>query len=98
MLLSPWVFPGKNTGVGCHFIFQGIIPTQGFNPCLLYYRQIFTAEPPGEIYIYKEIKENNRMRKTRDLFKIIRYTKGTFQAMMGSIKGRNGMDLKEAEY
>ena len=41
---------------------------------------------------YKEIEENNRMGKTRDLFKKIRNTKGTFQAKMGSIKDRNGMD------
>ena len=45
----------------------------------------------------KEIEENNRMRKTRDLFKKIRDTKGTFHAKMGSIKERNGMDLTEAE-
>ena len=44
-----------------------------------------------------EIEENNRMGKTRDLFKKIRDTKGTFHAMMGSIKDRNGMDLTEAE-
>ena len=45
----------------------------------------------------KEIEENNRMGKTRDLFKKIRDTKGTFRAKMGSIKDRNGMDLTEAE-
>ena len=45
----------------------------------------------------KEIEENNRMRKTRDPFKKIRDTKGTFHAKMGSIKDRNGMDLTEAE-
>ena len=45
----------------------------------------------------KEIKENNRMGKTRDLFKKIRDTKGTLHANMGSIKDRNGMDLTEAE-
>ena len=45
----------------------------------------------------KEIEENNRMRTTRDLFKKIRDTKGTFHAKMGSIKDRNGMDLTEAE-
>ena len=45
----------------------------------------------------KEIKENNRMEKTRDLFKKIRNRKGTFHAKMGSIKDRNGMDLTEAE-
>ena len=45
----------------------------------------------------KETEENNRMGKTRDLFKKIRDTKGTFHAKMGSIKDRNGMDLKEAE-
>ena len=45
----------------------------------------------------KEIEEKNRMRKTRDLFKKIRDTKGTFHAKMGSIKDRNRMDLTEAE-
>ena len=45
----------------------------------------------------KEMEENNRMGKTRDLFKKIRDTKGTFHAKMGSIKDRNGMDLTEAE-
>ena len=45
----------------------------------------------------KEMEENNRMRKTRDLFKKIRDTKGTFHAKMGSTKDRNGMDLTEAE-
>ena len=46
---------------------------------------------------YKEIEENNRMGKTRDLFKKNQDTKGTFYEKMGSIKDRNGMDLTEAE-
>ena len=45
----------------------------------------------------KEIEENNRMRKTRDIFKKIRDTKGTFHANISSIKDRNGMDLTGAE-
>ena len=45
----------------------------------------------------KETEENNRMGTTRDLFKKIRDTKGTFHAKMGSIKDRNGMDLTEVE-
>ena len=45
----------------------------------------------------KQIEENNRLGKTRDLFKKIRDPKGTFHAKMGSIKDRNGMDLTEAE-
>ena len=45
----------------------------------------------------KEIEENNRMGKTRDLFKKIRDTKGTFQAKMGTVKDRNDMDIIEAE-
>ena len=45
----------------------------------------------------KEIEERNRMGKTRDLFKKIKDTKGTFHAKMGSIKDRNGLDLTEAE-
>ena len=46
---------------------------------------------------YREIEENNRMGKTRDTFKKIRDTKGTFNAKMGSIKDRNGVHLTEAE-
>ena len=45
----------------------------------------------------KEIEENNRIGKARDLFKNIRDTKGTFNAIMGTIKDRNGMNLTEAE-
>ena len=45
----------------------------------------------------KEIEENNKIGKTRDLFKNIRYTKGIFHAKMGTIKDRNGRDLTEAE-
>ena len=45
----------------------------------------------------KEIEENNRMGKTRDFFKKIRDTKGTFHAKMGTIKDSNGMDLREAD-
>ena len=46
----------------------------------------------------KEIEENNRMGKTRDLFKKLKATKGTYHVKMGTIKDRNGMDLTEAEY
>ena len=46
----------------------------------------------------KEIQENNRMGKTRDIFNKIRYIKGTFHAKMGTIKDRNVMDLTEPEY
>ena len=46
---------------------------------------------------YEEVEENNKMGKTRDLFKKIRDTKGTFHTKMGTIKDRNGMDLTEAE-
>ena len=62
-----------------------------------------SKEEPGEIrkpsfsHQCKEIEEKNRMGKTRDLFKKIRNSKGTFHAKMGSIKDRNGMDLTGAE-
>ena len=49
-------------------------------------------------YQCKEIEQNSRMGKTRDLFKKIKDTKGTFHAKMGSIKDRNGRDLTKAEY
>ena len=50
--LCPWAFSGKNTGVGCHFVLQGIFPAQGLNPHLLHWEaDSFTTEPPG--------KENN---------------------------------------
>ena len=59
-----------------------------------------SKEQQGEISIFlseqcKEIEENNRMRKTRDLLKKTRGIKGTFHAKMGTIKDRNGMDLTE---
>ena len=48
-LLCPWEFPGKNTGVGCHFLLQGIFPTQGWNPCLFHCQaDSFTTVPPGK--------------------------------------------------
>ena len=52
---------------------------------------------PGNVIWRKEIQENNRMGKTRDLFKKIRDTKGTFHAKMNTIKDRNGMDFKKVE-
>ena len=55
------------------------------------YKKVFLSDQ------CKEIEENNRMGKTRDLFKKIRDTKGTFHAKIGSVKDRNGMDLTEAE-
>ena len=54
-------------------------------------KKAFLSDP------FKEIEENNRMGKTRDLYKKIRDTKGTFHSKMGMIKDRNGMDLTEAE-
>ena len=55
------------------------------------YKKVFLSDQ------CKEIEENNRMGKTRDLFRKIRDTKGIFHAKMGTIKNRNGMDLTEAE-
>ena len=47
-LLCPWDFPDKNTGVGCHFFLQGILPTQGLNPCLLHWQMdSLPLAPPG---------------------------------------------------
>ena len=46
-LLCPWDFPGKNTGVGCHFHLQGLFPTQGLNPCLLHWQAIFFTNKPA---------------------------------------------------
>ena len=51
-LLCPWNFPSKNTGVGCHFLFQEIFPIQGSNLCLLHWHMdSFTTEPPGAILL-----------------------------------------------
>ena len=82
MLLCPWDFPGKSTGVGCHCLLQRIARRD---------KKAFLSDQ------CKGIEENNRMQKTRDLFKKIRDTKGTFHAKMSSIKDRNGMDLTEGE-
>ena len=55
MFLRPWDFPGKNTGVGCHFLLQGIFPTQGSNPhllCLLHWQASFLPPaPPGKTIV-----------------------------------------------
>ena len=48
--LHPWNFSGKRTGVGCHFLLQGIFPTQGSNLCLLHCKQtLVSPEPPGKL-------------------------------------------------
>ena len=49
-LLSPWDSPGKNTGVGCHALLQGIFLTQGLNPGLLHYRRILYSWATGEVW------------------------------------------------
>ena len=61
------------------------------------FQRIARREKKAFFSDHKEIEKNNRMGKTRDLFRKIRYTKGTVYAKIGSIKGRNGMDLTEAE-
>ena len=62
-LLSPWNFPGKNTGADCHFLFQGIFLTRGLNLHLLHWQAFLTTEPPGpneQLYfqILKQKKKN----------------------------------------
>ena len=64
---------------------------QSIVPCSRRNKKAFLSDQ------YKEIEENNRIGKTRDLFRKIRDTKGTFHAKMDTIKHRNGMDLTEAE-
>ena len=55
-LLCLWNFPGKNTGVGCHFLLQGIFPTQGLNPGLLHWRQaLYCLSHQGSHCLHNEI-------------------------------------------
>ena len=66
-LLSPWDFPGKTIGVGCHLLLQGIFPTQGSNPGLLHCRQTLPSEPPGKPTKYTpviKIQQENRGPRT----------------------------------
>ena len=63
----------------------------------MFMNYVFTLDSALLSDQFKEIEENNRMGKTRDLLKKIRDTKGTFHEKIGSIKDRNGMDLTEAE-
>ena len=59
--IGPWDFPGKSTGVGCHFLFQGIFLTQGSNPGLPHCRQmLLLSEPPGKSYYRKHTCEYTR--------------------------------------
>ena len=91
--------------VGYPYVFFGEVSIQTFYPFLINYPIIALefqriARRDKKAFFSdqcKEIDENNRMGKTRDLFKKIRDTKGTFHAKMGLIKDRNGMDLTEAE-
>ena len=54
---SPWDSPGKNTGVGCHSLFQGIFPTQGSSPGFPHCRRILSTEPPGKpLYFIRSIR------------------------------------------
>ena len=99
--MTPWDFPGQNTGVSSHFLLQGIFPTQGSNTDLPQCRMIFYhlshQESPFLSDQCKDIEENNRVGKPRDLFKKIKDTKGTCHTKMGTIKDRNGMVLTEVE-
>ena len=66
-LLCPWDFPGKNTGVGCHFLLQGIFPTQGSNLCHLHllHWQVGSL-PPGKPLLFLILKKKSL--KTQNLF------------------------------
>ena len=82
-LLCPWDFPGKNTGVGCHSLLQGIFPTQGSNPGLLYCRQILyhlshQGSPHIHLSVYNFIcqlylnKAGKKWKNSTDLFFMFR--------------------------
>ena len=75
-LLHPWDFPGKSTGVGCHFLLQGIFPTQGLNPGLPHCSQmLLLSEPPGKPTLHlkrlvKEEMKNPRVSRRKEITKI----------------------------
>ena len=82
-LLCPWDFPGKTTGVGCRFLLQGILPTQGSNPCLLQCRHIlYRLSHQGSplCLLTRLIPE-----AAFEIFQCIPFTKGTFQSGWGII-------------
>ena len=64
-LFCPWSSPGKNTGVGCHFLLQGIFPTQKLNPGLMHCRQTLLSEPPGQHGIKTDIYINETEMKAQ---------------------------------
>ena len=72
-LLCPWDFPGRNARVGCHFLPQGIVPTQGLNPSLLCISclasRFFTTEPPGKPTVeYQSAIKINDLKNNRKAF------------------------------
>ena len=85
------IFP-KSHFRATHLLLQSLLSQWGFSALGGRDKKTFLSDQ------CKEIEENNRMGKTRDLFKKIRDTKRTFHAKMGTIKDTNGMDLTEAEY
>ena len=79
-LLCPWDFPGKNTGMGCHFLLQGIFPIQGSNPGLLYCRQILS---PSEL---QEKPKLSKLKKTTKLIYVAAIKQSTgFQFLKRSL-------------
>ena len=69
------IFPGKNTRVGCHFFFQGIIPTQGSNPCCLHWHiDFFTTEPPKEPDERRPRSPTNATREARRVISVLGVT------------------------
>ena len=104
-------FPGKSTGVGCHWQSEEALQisvkrreakSKGEKERYSHLNAELRRRARREKKAFlsnqcKEIEENNRMGKTRDLFKKIGDTKGIFHAQMSLIKDRNGMDLTEAE-
>ena len=84
-LLPPWDSPGKSTGVGCHFLLQGILPTQGVKPgSPSFQADALTSEPPGKDGIPSE--KNSLTEKKKDLRKILN-TKAESWACLITVKG-----------
>ena len=91
MIIIKWVKVNKWSAVLKIMNILGITTWAEFQTTARREKKAFLSEQ------CKEIEENNRIGKTRDLFKKIRDTRGTFHAKMGTIKDKNGMDLTEAE-
>ena len=87
-LLCPWDFPGKNIGVGCHFLLQGIFSTHGSNLHLLHWEAVFTMESPGKPQV--GLRNNLVLKEREDLLPLLCRPADVLSALFSFLTEKEG--------